>query len=132
MAQYMLEKQVIKHSKGLWLLPYMLVRTVVSIQFAIDVHIFYIDFLFMYDINPQSQRKCCVHCSIVMWNVSAHRWLHKQIGSIKGSISRPCDLTWFHLSLSVRENCFFYSLFFLSSVINIDAAISIITHYKLL
>lgn len=90
MAQYMLEKQVIKHSKGLWLLPYMLVKTVVSIQFAIDVHIFYIDFLFMYDINPQSQRKCCVHCSIVMWNVSAHRWLHKGLAT-KESVNRPYD-----------------------------------------
>lgn len=47
------------------------------------------------------------HCSTVLVNVGK-RWLWKCLAS-KESNSRPCDLTWIPLSLSLQEKCFFFT-----------------------
>lgn len=65
-------------------------------------------------ISLMSPGKCSVCCRILLWNVTTHRWLHK-CSTTWESISNPCDLTWFYMSLSFQDNFFFF--------INIDAVI---------
>lgn len=51
--------------------------------------------------NPESLTKCSIHCTI-FWKCLYTQTV-PQVLNHQEAISRSCDLTWFHLSLSFQE-----------------------------
>lgn len=61
-------------------------------------------------LTPCSHENLMFTCSIVLWNISTHRALHKCIATME-VISRSHDLPWFHLSSSLFVFLMFFAFF---------------------